>query len=176
MTGRPWNRQQTTYPGLVDLTYVFRFNVVIQETRVNAATAIGVSIADIGTSLTYWPGRKFSVNTAQGQALLGSPNGGGVAWLLAQHKAALGNRAVTDVTVFRTQVSDDQKDAYLNLCYHIAIVSGEIPPQPAGADLGSLDCTPPGGGDPSSNDYIGGSELECRVDTDVETEDSKAKL
>jgi len=49
-----------------------------------------------------WPGRKeYSMNTNEGKAILGSPNGRGVALLLIQHKAQLGERTTIEkVAVF----------------------------------------------------------------------------
>ncbi|KAF2097652.1 hypothetical protein NA57DRAFT_77904 [Rhizodiscina lignyota] len=46
--------------------------------------------------------KEISPSTQEGQALLGSPNGGGVGWLLAQHKDALGKKAVRGIKVFAT--------------------------------------------------------------------------
>ncbi|KAJ8112784.1 hypothetical protein OPT61_g4923 [Boeremia exigua] len=48
-----------------------------------------------------WPGTTFPMRYDAAQALLGSPNGLGVGYFLAQHKHRLGNKAVDKVTVFR---------------------------------------------------------------------------
>ncbi|KAH8724374.1 hypothetical protein GQ44DRAFT_728022 [Phaeosphaeriaceae sp. PMI808] len=47
-----------------------------------------------------WPGIEFSMETAEGQALLGTPNGSGVGFLLIQHKRDLGHKVVEKVRVF----------------------------------------------------------------------------
>ncbi|KAJ4376870.1 hypothetical protein N0V86_006306 [Didymella sp. IMI 355093] len=48
-----------------------------------------------------WPGNTFPVRYHAAQALLGSPNGLGVGYFLAQHKHKLGNKSVERTTVFR---------------------------------------------------------------------------
>jgi hypothetical protein len=45
-------------------------------------------------------GRTFRPNSQEYYALLGSPNGFGIAWLLIQHKAQLGVKTVSEITVF----------------------------------------------------------------------------
>lgn len=72
-----------------------------------------------GETLKPWPGTKFEPNTDAGAALIGkylfvtwisaanpaigSPNGRGLAYLLVQHKAELGNLRITEVTVFQSE-------------------------------------------------------------------------
>ena len=46
-----------------------------------------------------WPGLTFSIESDEGLALLGTPNGRGVAWLLKQHEELSGKRA-SKVTVW----------------------------------------------------------------------------
>lgn len=53
--------------------------------------------------LSKWPGVSFSMAVEEGQAILGSPNGLGVGYLLVQHRAQLGNRVVDKVTVFQDE-------------------------------------------------------------------------
>ncbi|KAF2824615.1 hypothetical protein CC86DRAFT_407782 [Ophiobolus disseminans] len=48
-----------------------------------------------------WPGIEVSTSEPEGQALLGSPIGVSLAFLLIQHKAGLGIKHVTSVTIFR---------------------------------------------------------------------------
>jgi hypothetical protein len=45
-------------------------------------------------------GITWHMQTPEGQALLGTPNGSGVAGLLAQHNAELGHKTVESVTLF----------------------------------------------------------------------------
>jgi hypothetical protein len=44
-------------------------------------------------------GLNFDVNTEQAEALLGTPNGSGVAWLLIQHKGPLGHKVAEKITL-----------------------------------------------------------------------------
>ena len=46
-----------------------------------------------------WPGLTFSIESDEGLALLGTPNGRGIAWLLKQHEELIGKRA-SKVTVW----------------------------------------------------------------------------
>jgi hypothetical protein len=49
-----------------------------------------------------WPGITIDMDSEEGKALLGTPNGSGVAWLLVQHKAEcqLGHKTVIKVSLF----------------------------------------------------------------------------
>jgi hypothetical protein len=50
--------------------------------------------------LPQWPGVTFTMESDEGKALLGTPNGSGVAWLLAQHKKELGHKIVDRVRLW----------------------------------------------------------------------------
>lgn len=54
-----------------------------------------------------WPGMTFPIDSEDGKAILGTLNGAGVAWLLAQHKKELGNLAIEKVTVFYAENESD---------------------------------------------------------------------
>ena len=41
-----------------------------------------------------WPGMEFKMDTDEGKALLGTPNGNGVGWLLFSHREQLGWKTV----------------------------------------------------------------------------------
>ena len=56
------------------------------------------------------------MDSDEGRALWGSPNGEGIGWLLAQHKEQFGIKTVTSVTVF---LDEAQFPAY-NLAFKIA--------------------------------------------------------
>jgi hypothetical protein len=62
-----------------------------------------------------WPGITYPAASDEGRTLLGTPNGSSVAYLLIQHKAALGHKTVDKITVFR-----EGRD--LMLLFHIADV------------------------------------------------------
>jgi hypothetical protein len=51
-------------------------------------------------TIACYPGETFDMDSEQGKAILGTPNGAGVAWLLIQRKRELGHATVKDVTVF----------------------------------------------------------------------------
>ena len=46
------------------------------------------------TDIPLWPGTEFSMNEAEGKALLGTQIGAPLAWMLIQHKQAFGARSV----------------------------------------------------------------------------------
>ncbi|KAF1994511.1 hypothetical protein P154DRAFT_585619 [Amniculicola lignicola CBS 123094] len=50
--------------------------------------------------LGAWPGTSFTTTTDEGKALLAAPNGVGITYFLSQHKAQLGTKTVTKLTVF----------------------------------------------------------------------------
>jgi hypothetical protein len=50
-----------------------------------------------------WPGVVFDMKKDKARALLGTPNGSGVAWLSIQRKRELGHKIVKRVTVFFTE-------------------------------------------------------------------------
>ena len=47
-----------------------------------------------------WPGVEVSAGSAQGKALLGSSNGAGVDFLVAQHKRQLGHKILDSIRIF----------------------------------------------------------------------------
>ncbi|KAI7314535.1 hypothetical protein KC326_g5001 [Hortaea werneckii] len=76
---------------------VMRANVVSAKTKELANEALQKS----GKVLTSWDQRTtWTIKEEAAQALLATPNGQGVAWFLAQHKAQLGRKVVTEVSVF----------------------------------------------------------------------------
>ena len=48
--------------------------------------------------IPLWPGTEFSMDEAEGKALLGTQIGGPVAWLFIQHKKAFGSKSVVKVS------------------------------------------------------------------------------
>jgi hypothetical protein len=54
-----------------------------------------------------WPGVIFDIESEEGRAILGTPNGSGVAWMLIQHSKALGERAIEKVTIFHAPKKGD---------------------------------------------------------------------
>ncbi|KAF2646608.1 hypothetical protein P280DRAFT_525472 [Massarina eburnea CBS 473.64] len=57
--------------------------------------------------LPKWPGIDFAIESQEALAVMGTPNGSGSAWLLAQHRRWLGKKSVEKVTVFYAQGEGD---------------------------------------------------------------------
>jgi hypothetical protein len=78
-----------------ELHYVFQANIMNQESKMVIERAAG------GPNNLQWPGKVFEMASSEGRAILGSPNGRGVAFLLATHKELLGQRIIERVLVWR---------------------------------------------------------------------------
>ncbi|KAJ4305764.1 hypothetical protein N0V90_001296 [Kalmusia sp. IMI 367209] len=61
-----------------------------------------------------WPGTRLGMETEEGRALLGTPVGQGIRYLLAQHKAQLGSKTVTMVDLYEAEMG-----GFPNLVFHI---------------------------------------------------------
>jgi hypothetical protein len=96
-----------------DLRFVFRSPVANTEAQWLISRAFRLS----GKELSIWPGVEFDMTTAEGKAILSSPNGAGVAYLLFTHKRHLGRKTISKVTVF----ADDGKKQPRppSLIYHV---------------------------------------------------------
>ena len=68
-----------------------------------------------------WPGLTLEIDTEEGLALLGTPNGRGVVWLLKQHKELTGKR-VGKVSVW---CDVEKKPLKPSLLFHVEGVDGE---------------------------------------------------
>jgi hypothetical protein len=96
-----WQTQaQNANQDVKQLKYVFRYQIANKE-----ATKIIKAIA--GSLLTLqWPGVTFPMTNEDGspnengRAILGTPNGLGVAYLLSTHKAQLGHKTIESVHVW----------------------------------------------------------------------------
>jgi hypothetical protein len=66
-----------------------------------------------------WPGIDFAADSMRAQALLGTPNGHGVVWLLIEHrgKKLLGHKTVDKVTLFFTD--NDERGNQPSLLFHL---------------------------------------------------------
>ena len=76
------------------LKYVFRYEVV------NPNTVVIVEQATGRLRRSLWPGLTFPMSDERGRAILGTPNGAGVAYLLATHKEQLGDKTIESVQVW----------------------------------------------------------------------------
>ena len=77
--------------------YIFRTPVE----NANTEALIQKALSNVKKELDLWPGVDFEMSTDEGKAILGSPNGAGCAYLLLQHKAQLGVKTISKVTVFQ---------------------------------------------------------------------------
>lgn len=77
-----------------DLKFVLQYNVLNEPTL-----AVVDEIVSLDLQLE-WPGVTFDTRSLEGQALIGTPNGVGVAYLLIQHKRKLGHKMISAVTIF----------------------------------------------------------------------------
>ncbi|KAK6410007.1 hypothetical protein LTR95_018252 [Oleoguttula sp. CCFEE 5521] len=86
------------------LKHIFRENIVNQESC--AIGEIGARSKGIASGVMQsYPGQKFmrSKNAAKQDAvdaLVGSPNVNGIAWLFIQHAEALGHKTIKSITVW----------------------------------------------------------------------------
>ena len=77
------------------LQYIFRDNIVTEDTR----SVIDEAIAPTTIGELAWPGKTFSQDELSGQALMGTPHGNGIAWMLIEHIDVLGKRDI-EITVY----------------------------------------------------------------------------
>ena len=71
-------------------------------------------------TLPAWPGLTFDIDTDQGKALLGSPNGIAAAYFLSQHKQQIGaNKYVYKVTVFKPDEDNEAGSDEPAIVYYV---------------------------------------------------------
>ncbi|KAF2243987.1 hypothetical protein BU26DRAFT_569871 [Trematosphaeria pertusa] len=80
-----------------NIKFVFQTPIENADTK----AIITQALFKAGKELRPWPGVTFSMHTDEGKALLGSPNGAGVAFMLIQHQQQLGRKTIARVTVFQ---------------------------------------------------------------------------
>jgi hypothetical protein len=88
--------QQAAGDRIKGLKYVFRHQV----TNKDSIAVIKEVLERRAEQAKVWPGLQISMTERDAWAILGSPNGHGVAWLLLQHKDQLGLKSVRAVTVY----------------------------------------------------------------------------
>jgi len=71
--------------------------------------------------LSFYPGLAFSTQEPEGKALLGTPNGVAIGYLLSQHKEVMGLRYVDSVRVFKSDCHDHAPC----LMFHISKVEAD---------------------------------------------------
>ncbi|KAK3677536.1 hypothetical protein LTR78_002386 [Recurvomyces mirabilis] len=119
----------------------------------------------LGKAVTDFPNLQnrviWSMDSEAGRALLGSPNGAGVAWLLIQHKETLGQKRIKNVIVYvdkwQREEAPRSHNHLPNLIFELEDVQAEMAtpkskkPKPnTGAGVSKPQKKPPGGsGGPS---------------------------
>jgi hypothetical protein len=75
---------------------------IIQSPCENVITQriVAHALARRNQKLQRWPGIAFTMASEEGNAILGSPSGYGVGYLLAQHKRFLGRKCVEKIVIF----------------------------------------------------------------------------
>jgi hypothetical protein len=101
-------------PTITPLRYVLRANIQNEDTLAVISCILGYDASvkqyrPEGPQRPRWPGKMFAVDSWAAQALLGTPNGGGVAWLAKHHGGRLGCGEVQWVSVFFTNCGDWEK-------------------------------------------------------------------
>jgi hypothetical protein len=117
----PWMELHTPTSGtkVSDLKYIMRTPCVNPTTQL----VVTEVLKRTGKQLGPWPGATFSADTKEGNALMGTPNGHGVGFMLVQHKKQLGNKVVEKITVF--QDAGKKQPRPPSLLFHIK----DTPPQ-----------------------------------------------
>lgn len=105
--------QTATDANVGKISSIFRVRITNQQTRQAAYRAVGKQPGD--GNLPKWPGQTFKFDSDELKALLGTPNGVGVAWFLINHKDKLGGKTVDEVTLWE----DGAKIFALNLVFKI---------------------------------------------------------
>jgi hypothetical protein len=91
-----WQTQaQASGQDVKQLKYIIRYEIATAETTAIIEQAVGEEWQE-----TQWPGLIISMNEERGRAILGTPHGLGVAYLLATHKLHLGEKAIKSVRIW----------------------------------------------------------------------------
>ncbi|KAJ4372914.1 hypothetical protein N0V83_003205 [Neocucurbitaria cava] len=121
-----WNRDN---PNIKNIRYFFMIGIANPTTN----QLIASILHNAGRELSEWPGASFATATDEGHALLGSPNGAAFAYFLMQHKAELGYKIITKVTVFQPDTDDPVDIVDPSLVFHVE----EAPEPPAEGAVGT---------------------------------------
>lgn len=91
------------------LKYIFKHDVITDNTRYIMEQAVGVGEDDFETE---WPGIRYMRGSTHYQALMGTPHGTSMAWLLIDHPNDLRGREIESITMF---ISDDNYNLLFTL-------------------------------------------------------------
>jgi len=83
---------------LANIRYYFSMNVINWESE----GIISRAIKSVDAGMRPWPGITFDMESEGGRALLGSPNGRVIGYMLGQRKLELGRKIVKKVHVFHS--------------------------------------------------------------------------
>ncbi|KAK3715708.1 hypothetical protein LTR37_006933 [Vermiconidia calcicola] len=104
-----WQHQTTAGQQRRGIKFVVHSNIINTRTK----NVIFKALEDDGDSPippAFPPGKEYPMDSKQGKAILGTPNGNGVAWFLIQHKAELGHKTIESVVVFDNSLYEDQRE------------------------------------------------------------------
>ena len=116
-----WGYWSKDNPNIKNVSYFFMMHISNDQTNALIATCLH----NKQETLKEWPGVAFDTKSDEGHALLGSPNGAAFAYFLMQHKAQLGRKTITKVTVFRAETDDEMAFVDPNLVFHVEDVEGK---------------------------------------------------
>ncbi|KAF1914819.1 hypothetical protein BDU57DRAFT_596691 [Ampelomyces quisqualis] len=102
-------------PKIKDIRYFFVLGISNDQTNQVIASVLQKK----GKTLSAWPGLTVGTESDEGKALLGSPNGATFAYFLLQHKAQLGYKTISKVTIFRPDSDDDIEFVDASLLFHV---------------------------------------------------------
>ena len=81
------------------LKYIFKHHVVTDSTKHIMELAAGVDEDDFGEE---WPGTTFQAGSIQFRALMGTPHGKGIAYMLIDRPYGLRGKNIVSITMFVT--------------------------------------------------------------------------
>jgi hypothetical protein len=93
-----WTHSQHTHEDVRNLNFILRASIKNDNT-VAIAESICNALPRQSERFTY-PGLYLDINCDEAVALLGTPHGVGVAWLLAQHRHQLGHKVIAGIRMF----------------------------------------------------------------------------
>ncbi|KAF2829149.1 hypothetical protein CC86DRAFT_271076, partial [Ophiobolus disseminans] len=113
-----WAYWARNHPNVANLRYYFANNILNEDTlRVIAKILKDETLPDV----PHWPGLRFEENESEFEALLGTPIGATIAYILIQHKAQLGIKLIKSIAIFRDDATKDQ-DAEVQLLFTVGDV------------------------------------------------------
>ncbi|GAB7329099.1 hypothetical protein MBLNU13_g00933t1 [Cladosporium sp. NU13] len=106
---------------MVPLKYLLFHNIENPNTWSTVLRALS-NKNDGKQDIPLWPGTVFSMNEAEGKALLGTQIGAPLAWMLIQHKNSFEGKSVVKVRVFRSlsMTNRDTDQPYASLLFYVS--------------------------------------------------------